>query len=144
MGLRAIAHDVARGGTPTVLISDRLLALERIAARLANRRRRTAPATIRAPGRSGDRAAILSYLRGDPGDAAARTAAAAAAERHDWPWRERGRRWRLWEGPETLAATLRQAPDRTTVLRGAGLVGSLAAGGFAAAALAAADRRAKR
>lgn len=133
-GLRDAAHAIVRGGMPTVLVSDRLLALERLVARLANRRRRIAPGPG-APGRSADRAAIVAYLRGDPDDGTRRAAAAAAAGRHDWAWRIRGERWRLWEGPAALATALRDAADRPAVLREAGLIGRLASGGFATVAL---------
>ncbi len=138
-GLRGTAHDIARGGTPGVLVSDRLLALERLAARLANRRWRRAARMAPRTGRSADRAAIVAYLLGDPGNAVRREAAALAAEGHDWAWRQRGRQWRLWEGPDTLAAALRDASAAGGLLREAGLVGRLASGGFATAARAAAN-----
>ncbi len=133
-GLRAAAHDIARGAMPTVLVSDRLLALERLAGRLANRRRRPSRSGARS-GRSVDRATIHAYLLGDPADEIRRAAARIAAERHDWSWRDRGARWQLWEGPAILAAGLRDVSDPAALLREAGLIGRLALGGFAVAAL---------
>ncbi len=62
-------------------------------------------------------------------------AAGGAAERHDWPWRQRGRDWLLWnaqQGPTKLADALMQTDQPLTVLHGAGLDGDLEAGAFVA------------
>jgi hypothetical protein len=87
--------------------------------------------------RSCDRAVIEAYLRHYPQDhpafGALRTAAEAAAIRHDWAWQERGRRWRLWEkdAPDLLRAAIAEGGDAGALLAEAGLVGALRDGAFA-------------
>lgn len=90
-----------------------------------------------------DRELVLAYLRRFPLDhdafSALNQAAGAAAERHDWPWRERGRKFHLWdadEGPEAIGKALLDADEPGAVLREAGLDGDLAAGFFMEDALA--------
>lgn len=89
-----------------------------------------------------DRELVLAYLRRFPLEhrafPALNTAASAAAERHDWPWRERGKKFLLWnadEGPGTIGKALLDADQPATVLRDAGLDGDLAAGLFVEDAL---------
>jgi len=88
--------------------------------------------------RSTDRALITSYLVAYPVDHPAferlRAAAAAGADRHAWQWREAGRAWQLWDGPAAFGKALKRAVDGQALLRDAGLVGSLADGGFVSAA----------
>ncbi len=97
--------------------------------------------------RSLDRALIAAYLIEYPVDHAAfaplRAAAAAAADRHAWRWRDAGATWRLWEGPAMLGAALAEAGDPSALLRDAGLVGRLAGGAFVSAACADAVRSAR-
>jgi hypothetical protein len=89
--------------------------------------------------RSGDRALIEAYLRHYPKDhptfRVLREAAGFVAGRHDWPWRERGRRWRLWEsdGPDALRAAIADGGEAEALLAEAGLNGSFAQGAFAQA-----------
>jgi hypothetical protein len=92
--------------------------------------------------KSFDRALLLAYLRRfDPDHPAfSRLAHAAgiAADRHDWPWRARGREWQLWDlarGPGRVGDALVRADDPAAVLGAAGLDGDLAQGGFALKAL---------
>lgn len=43
-----------------------------------------------------------------------------AAERHDWPWRERGRRWSLWEpleGPARLGGAMLEGDQASALQR---------------------------
>ncbi len=98
--------------------------------------------------RSVDRAILSAYLLDHPVDhrafAALRAAAAVAADRHDWGWREAGRRWCLWEGPDALGAAIREAAEPSALLREAGFVGRLADGAFVSAARTEGDRRAGR
>jgi hypothetical protein len=89
-----------------------------------------------------DRAVLTAYLRHFPTGHAAfdrlRLASQLTAERRDWPWRTRGREWRLWsrqDGPARLARALLDHPDAAAVLRDAGLDGDLAQGAFVAGAL---------
>lgn len=149
------AARAARLGVLPLLPAERLLASERTAAALAARAFRPPttvagaidPRDVRAGWgdgdligralaegrRSLDRAIVETYLRDypvrHPGFATLAAAAATAAERHDWHWREAGRHWRLWDGPDALRA----APSRAAGLRAAGLVGGLATGAFARA-----------
>jgi hypothetical protein len=94
--------------------------------------------------RSTDRTLIACYLRDYPVDhiafAPLRDAAAIAAERHAWSWRDAGRRWRLWEGPALLGEALRKAGDPQRLLHEAGFTGRLADGAFVSAARADAAR----
>lgn len=97
---------------------------------------------ITAGRKSYDRALIIAYLRRFPFDHPAfpilLNAAEEAAERHDWIWRERGRRWHFWNdetGPATLGTALLATDDPASLLREAGLDGELAEGGFVAEAL---------
>lgn len=93
--------------------------------------------------RNGDRALIEAYLRHYPTDHPTfrilRESAGFAAGRHDWPWRERGRRWRLWEadGPDALRAAIADGGEAEPLMADAGLSGALAQGAFAAAVRAA-------
>ncbi|GEO01847.1 hypothetical protein NSE01_36790 [Novosphingobium sediminis] len=94
-----------------------------------------------------ERTLISAYLRYFPVEHPVFPALAEAvsgfAEQHDWPWRERGRNWRLWDpqnGPTALAEALIRSNDPTTALRDAGLDGDLAQGEFALVAVAAACR----
>ena len=102
---------------------------------------------IRRERRSADRALIAAYLLDYPVDhpafPALREAVAIAADRHAWRWQEAGRRWRLWEGPNSLGEALRVAPDPQALLREAGFVGRLAEGAFVSAARADAERSAR-
>ena len=82
-----------------------------------------------------DRAVITAYLRHFPHDHASfeplRAAAAFSAERRDWPWRERGLRWQLWDkdaAPARLAAALLSPEGGASALRDAGLEGDLVQG----------------
>jgi hypothetical protein len=89
--------------------------------------------------RNCDRALIDAYLRHWPKDHPTfrilRESAGFAAGRHDWPWRERGQRWRLWEsdGPDALRAAIADGGDAGALLAEAGLAGALGDGAFAAA-----------
>lgn len=92
-----------------------------------------------------DRTIIHSYLAGFPTDHPAfdhlTAASAFAAQRHEWPWRERGERWRLWDavqGPKYLAQALLSSEEPARTLRDAGLDGDLGSGGFVENALVAA------
>jgi hypothetical protein len=94
-----------------------------------------------------ERTLIAAYLRYFPVDhpvfPALTKAVSAAAERHDWPWRERGRKWQLWDpasGPATVAAQLVRSTEPAEALRDAGLDGDLAQGSFVLGALAEACR----
>jgi hypothetical protein len=97
---------------------------------------------LRAKRKSYDRALLLAYLRrfdpDHPGFGQLATAAGVAAERHDWPWRQRGRDWALWQpdaGPRRLGEALVRAEDPARILAAAGLDGDLAQSGFALDAL---------
>ena len=108
---------------------------------------RPAPGRIAAPivgeilarrRRSSDRAMIAAYLRhyptDHPGFRMLREAAGLVAERHDWAWRKRGRRWRMWESdaPAALRAAIADGGDAGILCAEAGLIGALAQGAFAA------------
>ena len=102
-------------------------------------------AAVAADAKSLDRAVLAAYLRHFPTDHAAfdrlRAASQLTAERRDWPWRERGREWHLWDrqgGPERLARALLDRPDAAAVLREVGLDGDLSQGEFVTDALEAA------
>jgi len=160
--LREASAAIARTAAHPVLSVERLLATERVAAALEARRMKraaridrlsldslagaTVERALAAGRRSVDRAIVEAYLLhypvDRPGFAALREAAAVAADRHDWRWREAGRRWRLWEGPAGLAALLASASDPAALLREAGFVGRLADGAFVSAARADAVRSA--
>lgn len=106
-------------------------------------------AAIAADAKSLDRAVLTAYLRHFPAEHLAferlRAASALAAGRRDWPWRQRGESWRLWDrraGPERLAKALIEQPDARAVLREAGLDGDLVQGEFVADALEAACEQA--
>lgn len=99
-------------------------------------------AAIAADAKSCDRAVITGYLDHFPTDhphfEQLAQASARAARRRDWPWRERGDRWRLWdgdEGPNCLARALLDSDDPAATLREAGLDGDLAEGEFVAEAI---------
>lgn len=99
-------------------------------------------AAIAADAKSCDRAIITGYLDHFPTDhpdfERLTHASALAARRRDWPWRERGERWRLWngdEGPARLASALLESDDPAATLREVGLDGDLAEGEFVAEAL---------
>lgn len=106
-------------------------------------------ATLAADAKSLDRALLTTYLRAFPTEHPAfsqlSTASAVGADRHDWPWRERGERWALWDrhkGPSRLAGALLSQPDARAVLSEAGLDGELELGEFVADALEAACEQA--
>lgn len=87
--------------------------------------------------RSVDRAIIESYFLDYPASHAdlsiLRDAASVAAERHSWPWRNAGRRYRLWDADaaDRCGADLRKSGQPDAFLRAMGLVGKLADGAFA-------------
>lgn len=96
-----------------------------------------------------DRAVLTAYLRHFPRDHPAfdrlAPASALVAERRDWPWRQRGRDWALWDaeaGPERVATALLNRDDAVATLREAGLDSDLAQGEFVADALEAACEQA--
>lgn len=98
-------------------------------------------AAIAADAKSCDRAVITGYLAHFPTDHPSferlRHASALVANRRDWPWRERGATWHLWErdtGPARVAAALLDSDDPAALLRDAGLDGDLAEGEFVAEA----------
>lgn len=98
--------------------------------------------SLAAERKSYDLALILAYLRHFPLDhpafEALNAAAGTAAERHAWIWRERGRRWHLWDedrGPDAIAQALLGTDDPMRVLQEAGLDGEVAEGGFVLEAL---------
>lgn len=101
-------------------------------------------AAVGANAKSLDRAVLTAYLRHYPSDHPAferlRNASALTAGRRDWPWRERGEQWGLWdrEGPMRLARRLLEGGDAAAMLRAAGFEGDLAEGDFIADALEAA------
>ncbi|WP_336950715.1 EH signature domain-containing protein [Sphingobium aromaticivastans] len=106
-------------------------------------------AAVGANAKSLDRSVLTAYLRHfpleHPSFEALRAASALTAERHDWPWRSRGERWRLWDadaGPARLAKALLESDDPVAVLREAGLDGDLAQGGFVTDAVEAACEQA--
>lgn len=99
-------------------------------------------AAIGVDAKSCDRAVIAGYLDHFPTNHPAferlTRASELAANRRDWPWRERGLRWRLWDreaGPARLANALLESDDPAALLREAGLDGDLAEGEFVAEAL---------
>ena len=160
--LREVAVAFARTGAHPVLSVERLFAIERAAAGLEARRmkhaRRERPSVetltasqighaLACERRSADRAIVDAYLLRYPVDhpafAALQAAAAVAADRHDWRWREAGRRWQLWSGPDGLGDALRDHADPQALLREAGFVGRLAEGAFVSAARADAARSAR-
>lgn len=113
--------------------------------------RATLDAAVAANAKSLDRSVLTAYLRHFPCDHPAfdalRAASAMSAERHDWAWRARGRKWLLWDegaGPDRVAAALLASDDPALVLRETGLDGDLAQGAFMADALEAACEQAGR
>jgi hypothetical protein len=97
---------------------------------------------IRVGRKSCDGAVILAYLRHLPTDHPAfdrlAAAAALAADRREWLWAERGRRWQLWnpaDGPAKLGAALLDHIEPIAILREAGLDGELSESAFVADAL---------
>ncbi|MCZ4341380.1 EH signature domain-containing protein [Sphingomonadaceae bacterium G21617-S1] len=65
-------------------------------------------------------------------------ASAFVANRHDWPWRERGAAWELWkpeQGPRRLARAMLATDSPLQLLREIGLDGDLATGAFVEEAL---------
>lgn len=84
-----------------------------------------------------DRAIVRSYLHQFP-DRHDRFDALTAASRYvagrrDWPWRERGEAWSLWQpgdGPRKLARALLASDDPASILSAAGLTGELATGRY--------------
>lgn len=90
-----------------------------------------------------DRAVVTAYLRhlptAHPAFPALRKAVAVLAERHDWPWRERGRQWQLWDernGPALLGRVLLDGNDPISTLRDAGFDGDLIQGAYVREAIA--------
>lgn len=113
--------------------------------------RATLDAAVAANAKSLDRSVLTAYLRHFPRDhpsfEALRAASAMTAERYDWVWRARGRKWHLWDegaGPDGVAAALLASDDPALVLRETGLDGDLAQGAFMADALEAACEQAGR
>lgn len=106
-------------------------------------------AAVAKDAKSVDRAVLTAYLRHFPLDhphfERLRAASALTAGRRDWPWRQRGEDWALWDkdaGPERLAKALLDHPDAMATLRAAGLDGDLVQGEFVADALEAACEQA--
>ncbi|WP_311266810.1 EH signature domain-containing protein [Sphingobium sp. WCS2017Hpa-17] len=102
----------------------------------------TLDAAVAANAKSVDRSLLTAYLRHFPLDHpsfdALRAASELTAERHDWPWRQRGQQWRLWDadnGPARLARALLTTDNPLLTLREAGLDGDLAHGGYVADAI---------
>lgn len=96
-----------------------------------------------------DRTIVRSYLYQFPtehqGFPALTAASGLAAQRRDWPWRERGEAWSLWQpedGPRKLARALLSSDDPAGVLRSAGLTGELTTGRYVARAMEATYRAA--
>jgi hypothetical protein len=92
---------------------------------------------VRRERKSIDRSIITAYLRNFPHDHPAfdhlTHASALVANRHDWPWRERGTKWDLWkpdQGPDHLSRALLSAENPAQLLREIGLDGDLATGAF--------------
>lgn len=84
-----------------------------------------------------DRSIIMAYLRNFPFDHPAfdhlTHASVLVANRHDWPWRERGEKWGLWKpdlGPNRLSRALLETENPAQLLRDIGLDGDLATGAF--------------
>ena len=112
----------------------------------ADRRDYTAAAAINAAvegnRKSFDRAIVSVYLQHFPTHhldfSHLQAAVSSVADRHDWPWRERGIRWKLWDrsvGPVAVAAELLRADDPREALRSMGFEADLAQGRFAQAAI---------
>lgn len=90
-----------------------------------------------------DRTIITTYLRAfpreHPGFGNLASASRKAADRHEWPWRERGDTWRLWrpqEAPRALAEALLATDEPASILGEAGLMGDLADGRLVGEAIA--------
>lgn len=140
-GLRTTAERLRRAGGYPILSQERLFGTQRAAAQLAARRldegERTASAralrrqvarlsdaplaaavaqALAAERRSVDRALIAAYLAALPSRhpefERLRAAAETAAERHDWRWRDLGRRCYLWQ-PEQDATGAWHLPSRS-------------------------------
>ena len=102
----------------------------------------TLDAAVARDAKSVDRTVLTAYLRHFPTDHPTfqRLAAASSltAGRRDWPWRQRGADWQLWDhnvGPARIARALLARDDAPAVLREAGLDGDLAQGEFVAETL---------
>lgn len=87
--------------------------------------------------RSVERTLIQAYLRHFPirhrSFRALRQAVSMLAERNDWPWRQRGRDWQLWDesaGPVRLARALLATDNPAEALSSAGLDGDLGQGEY--------------
>lgn len=92
---------------------------------------------VRRERKSIDRSILTTYLRKFPLDHPAfdhlTHASALVANRHDWPWRERGSEWDLWkpdQGPDRLSRALLATENPAQLLREIGLDGDLATGAF--------------
>ena len=92
---------------------------------------------VRRERKSIDRSIITAYLRNFPHDHPAFDhlvhASALVANRHDWPWRERGSKWELWQpdqGPTRLSRALLATENPAQLLREMGFDGDLATGAF--------------
>lgn len=97
---------------------------------------------VRRERKSIDRSIIAAYLRSFPLDHPAfdhlTHASALVANRHDWPWRERGSQWDLWkpdQGPDKLSRALLATENPAQLLRDVGLDGDLGTGAFVEEAL---------
>jgi hypothetical protein len=97
---------------------------------------------VRRERKSIDRSIIAAYLRNFPLDHPAfdglTHASALVANRHDWPWRERGNSWDLWnpdQGPDRLSRALLTSDNPAQMLRDIGFDGDLATGAFMKEAL---------
>lgn len=91
--------------------------------------------------RSVERTLIQAYLRHFPvrhgSFRALQQAVSMIAESHDWPWRQRGRDWGLWDekrGPNNVAKALLECEDPNLFLQNIGLDGDLGQGRFVSAA----------
>ena len=100
-------------------------------------------AALASDAKSIDRVLVTAYLRhlptGHPAFPALRDAVALLAERRDWPWRERGREWQLWDernGPAVLGGVLLDTEDPVSMLRDAGFDGDLIQGAYVREAIA--------
>lgn len=92
--------------------------------------------------RSVERTLVMAYLRHFPiqhgSFHALRQAVASLAERNDWPWRDRGRTWQLWDergGPVLLGRALLETDNPSAALNSAGLDGDLMQGSFVSEAI---------
>lgn len=97
--------------------------------------RPTLMAAVEQDAQSLDRAVVAGYLRhfptSHPEFETLNSVARFTAERRDWVWRERGKRWELWDhrnAPSRLAKAMLGAGVGEPVLSDAGLEGDLAQG----------------